>query len=170
MKIESCIIVLGSPNTDKGELYSIAKERCDLAMTFYKKYKMGKVILTGGFGDHFNRTKKPHTHYLKSYLLKTDLPEENILACVESSNTLEDASLTKPVIQKYDIKSIIVITSDYHENRARFIFEKEFKELDVSIDFSVSQTVPENCELDLDALKKHEEKALKILMLEENKR
>ena len=49
-EIEGLILVLGSPNSDKGELFSIAKERCNLALTELAKRPGWKLLLTGGFG------------------------------------------------------------------------------------------------------------------------
>jgi uncharacterized SAM-binding protein YcdF (DUF218 family) len=169
MKKKCLIIVLGSPNKENGELYSVAKERCELALQIYRKNSACKIILTGGYGDHFNRSKKPHACYLKSYLLKAGIIREDIIACVESTNTREDASLTKSIVEKNKIEKIIIITSDFHEKRARFIFEKEYAELGVPIEFAVSHTISKNCELDLEALIQHEQRALDNLTLEENK-
>jgi len=166
MKDKCLIIVLGSPNKENGELYSIAKERCELALQIYRRNSACKIILTGGFGDHFNRSNKPHAYYLKSYLLKAGVAGKDFVACVDSSNTREDASLTKEFVEKNEIEKIIVVTSDFHEKRARFIFEKEYADVNVCLEFSTSHTISENCELDLDTLIEHEQNALNVLKLE----
>jgi hypothetical protein len=63
-------------------------------------------------------------------------------------------------VLKYQVPEIVVITSDYHVDRARYIFEREFADTQVHIEFSASQTEEGVCELDLKALKKHEQEAL----------
>jgi hypothetical protein len=55
------IIVLGSPNDDKGNLFSVAVERCEAALRLLADRPGWKVLLTGGFGAHFNTTGTPVT-------------------------------------------------------------------------------------------------------------
>jgi len=154
------IVVLGSPNSEDGELYSIAKERCELALVEYAKRSDWKILLTGGYGAHFNTTDQPHAAYLRHYLVKRGFPSQAIVEFAESTNTLQDASLSKPIVLKYQVSEIVVITSDYHVDRARYIFEREFADTQVHIEFSVSRTEEEVCKFDLKAQKKHEQEAL----------
>ncbi len=154
------IVILGSPNTEQGELYSIARERCELALVEYARHPGYKLLLTGGYGYHFNTTNSPHAVYLRHYLTSRGIPEDQIVEFAESSNTLEDASLSKSIVLKYEVNGILIITSDYHLKRAQYLFEKEFADTEVVIRFSVSQTDETHCPLDLEALKRHEREAL----------
>ena len=158
--IQGLIIVLGSPNSDQGELYSIAKERCEAALTEYTQHPSYKILLTGGYGSHFNTSDQPHAVYLKKYLTSRGIPEDRFIEFAESANTFEDASLSKAIVLKYGVDNILVITSDFHRDRAKYIFEKEFAGTGVIIRFSVSQTDETTCQLDLKALKDHEQRAL----------
>lgn len=154
------ILVLGSPNSPDGELYSVAKERCELALVEYAKHPDWKILLTGGYGAHFNTTDQPHAAYLKRYLVRRGVPDQAFVAFAESANTLQDASLAKPIVLKYQAAEIVVVTSDYHLDRARYIFEREFAGTGIHIKFAVSQTQAETCGFDLEAQKKHEREAL----------
>ena len=158
--IKGIITVLGSPNDKSGKLYSIAIERCNEAVKLYKSNPGWKIVLTGGYGGHFNTTERPHAFYLKQYLVEHGIPENDILEFVESSNTLEDASLLKPIIIRYAIAFVVVITSDFHVERARYIFEREFSNNEVRPFFVATETDESKCKLDLNALKQHERKAL----------
>ena len=154
------IVVLGSPNFEDGELYSIAKERCEQALAEYAKRPDWKLLLTGGYGEHFNTTDEPHAAYVEAYLVKRGVPSQAIVEFAESSNTLQDASFSKPIVLKYGVPEIVVVTSDYHLDRARTIFERAFADTEVRIVFSISQTDEEACGFDLEAQKKHEQEAL----------
>ena len=154
------IVVLGSPNSETGQLSSIAKERCELALAEYTKRPGWKLLLTGGYGAHFNTTDQPHAAYVQRYLVSRGIPAQDILEFVESANTLQDASFSKPIVQKYGVSEVVVVTSDYHIDRARYIFEQEFADTSVRINFLASQTDEATCEFDLDAQKKHEQQAL----------
>jgi uncharacterized SAM-binding protein YcdF (DUF218 family) len=154
------IVVLGSPNSEGGELYSSAKERCELALLEYAKRSAWKLLLTGGYGAHFNTTDQPHAAYLRRYLVKRGLPGQAIVEFAESANTLQDASFAKPIVLKYKVPEIVVVTSDYHIDRARYVFVREFADTGIRLEFSVCQTDEEACEFDLEAQKKHEQAAL----------
>jgi vancomycin permeability regulator SanA len=157
------IVVLGSPNSEEGKLYSIAKARCRMALDEYARRDDWKILLTGGYGAHFNTTDQPHAAYLKDYLTTRGIPEDDIVEFAESTNTIEDASFSKPIVQRYGVTAILVITSDYHEDRARYVFEKEFSDTGVKITFCVAQTDEAVCEFDLEAQKRHEREALERL-------
>jgi uncharacterized SAM-binding protein YcdF (DUF218 family) len=154
------IVILGSPNSEAGQLYSVAKERCELALAECAKRSDWKLLLTGGYGAHFNTTDQPHAAYLKHYLVKRGIPSQEIVEFAESTNTLQDASFSKPIVLKYGVSEIVVVTSDYHIDRARYVFEREFADTGVRIKFLVSHTDEATCEFDLETQKKHEQQAL----------
>ena len=160
LQVRGMIVVLGSPNSEAGQLSSIARERCELALAEYSKRPEWKFLLTGGYGVHFNTTDQPHAAYLKRHLVSRGIPAQDILEFVESTNTLQDASFSMPIVLKYGVPEIVVVTSDYHINRARYVFEREFADTGVRISFLASQTDEAACEFDLDAQKKHEQQAL----------
>ncbi len=123
------IIVLVSPNNSAGNLSSIAIERCQQALAEYARNPGAKILPTGGWGEHFNTTDKPHGHYIRQYLTVHGVPEADILECAESANTIQDAQLTKPIIERHGITDLIVVTSDFHVPRAEFLFHREFPNL-----------------------------------------
>ena len=132
------IIVLGSPNDSEGHLSTIAIERCQRALTEYAQNPDAKILPTGGWGEHFNTTNKPHGHYLRQYLTTHGVPEGDILECAESANTIQDAQLARPIVERHGITDLIVVTSDFHIPRAQFLFRREFP--NVRLTFSASKT------------------------------
>lgn len=161
--IPGIIIILGSPNSKEGELYYVARQRCEKGIQEHQNHPDWKIVLTGGFGEHFNTTRQAHNVYLQKYLLERGLAPEVILDSVLSANTLEDASLSKPIIVKHQVKDILVVTSDFHYDRARYIFETEYSDTDINIRFSLSYTDESICGFDLKSQKEHEKNSLKKL-------
>lgn len=157
------IIVLGSPNSPEGDLFSVAKARCEKSYSLWKDNPQWKILLTGGYGEHFNTTQYPHAKYLHDYLLERGVSTESFLDFAESLNTIEDASLSKPIVESQRAKNIVVVTSDYHLLRARYLFEREFSDLDLSICFTGVQTEESLCEFDLQSQIEHEKKSLRRL-------
>jgi uncharacterized SAM-binding protein YcdF (DUF218 family) len=155
--ISGVIIVLGSVNDAQGNLRSVGLERCERAWQFYCTHPDWKLLLTGGFGEHFNTTDRPHAVYLKRRL---GVPEEAFLPWAESHNTLEDTSLAKPILRAMGARRAAVVTSDYHLDRALFVFERKFAGAGIALAFIVSETDESRCQSDLAALKQHEREAL----------
>ena len=149
------IILLGAPNDDAGNLSSIALERCRQTLAEYRAVPGFAILPTGGFGDHFNRSPEPHAHLTRRWLRARGVPARDVLEPVLSRFTLEDAALSKPVVERHDVQHIKVVTSDFHLERAKLIFETVFS--DYQLTFSASRThLPR---LELDRLLRHEEGA-----------
>lgn len=161
--MDTLIVVLGSPNGDDGRLFGVAKERCAAAFGLWREAPERRLLLTGGFGEHFNRTETAHAEYLRRELMAMGVPENRFLNYALSLNTLEDASKAKPIVLESGAKRCVVVTSDYHLDRARFVFDREFLDTGVSLEFVATETNEALGEMDYDALKAHEKRALRWL-------
>jgi uncharacterized SAM-binding protein YcdF (DUF218 family) len=123
----TAIVVLGSPNSPEGELFLMAKKRLDKCFDKYLSHKYS-IILTGGFGLHFNASKHPHHHWAKQYLISKGVDNQDIITCLDSTNTVQDATMLLPILAQNPIEHLIVITSDYHLERVEFIFKSVLAE------------------------------------------
>jgi len=130
--VNGIIIILGSPNDDQGNLSETATGRLAQGLVEFRRRKEYKILCTGGFGEHFNTTDKPHAFYAVRHLISEGVPESDILEIVKSSNTVEDALLSKPIITKHGVRSLIVVSSDFHMKRVRHIFKQVFKKFDLT--------------------------------------
>jgi len=153
----SCaIVILGSPNDKHGNLLSIAISRAEAALAAYNKTNDFKLLCTGGFGEHFNLTNIPHGQYMQEYLTDNGIPSSAFIEIALSSFTLEDATLSKPILDKYSITRCILVTSDFHMERAKLVFnqimpDKDFEYLEAKTLLS---------EVELQKLIKHEKNAI----------
>jgi len=155
----TAIVLLGAPNDEAGNLSSIAVERCDQALSEYQQHPTAKILPTGGRGDHFNTTDHPHGFYTRQHLVKQGVPEEVFLEYAESTNTIEDPLCAKPILERHQIEALIIVTSDFHVPRARFLFEQVFP--GVEMRFSAAKTHLDAAELE--QRQAHEKNALKRL-------
>ena len=154
------MIILGHTNDSEGRLSSIAKERLNLSFT--KLEKGYKILVTGGFGNHLNTTKKMHASYSKDYLLKKGLAKSRFLKIARSQNTVEDAFFSHVIVGKYKIKDVIIVTSDFHMARVKFIFGRIFKDYNLTFISSKTKISLEKMKI----LKTHERKTLRKLKKE----
>ena len=125
MADEPIIVVLGAPNHDDGRLGPAAEGRAQAALRAYADRPGARLLLTGGFGAHFNRTSRAHAAYLADHLVAAGVPSAAILGEVHSGNTVEDAAMCAARLSGSGLQ-LVVVTSDFHAARARLLFEREF--------------------------------------------
>jgi uncharacterized SAM-binding protein YcdF (DUF218 family) len=159
LRISGIIVVLGAPNDESGRLSTIALERCSQAHAEYSMNPEYAILPTGGWGTHFNTTDKAHGYYVTQELIERGIPESAFLPVIESSNTIEDAKLSRAVIEALPAAELIVVTSDFHEARARYLFTREYPGRQLRMSTSTTELPPD----ELASLQEHEQKALKIL-------
>lgn len=136
--MSSAIVILGSPNDKDGNLLPIAISRAKIALEEYKKAGQCKLLCTGGFGEHFNLTHIPHGQYLQEYLILKGIPPSSFIEIAFSSFTLEDATLAKPILEQHAISRCILVTSDFHMERAKLVFNHVLPDLD--FEYSEAET------------------------------
>jgi uncharacterized SAM-binding protein YcdF (DUF218 family) len=151
------IVILGSPNDKHGNLLPIAISRADAALAEYNKTSDCKLLCTGGFGDHFNLTNIPHGKYIQEYLIDKGVPSSSFTEIALSSFTLEDATLSKPILEQHFITSCTLVTSDFHMERAKLVF----KQVMPSIYFDYVEAKTSADEVEFQKLVKHEKNAIK---------
>lgn len=131
------IILLGNENDggnqEKEELSLTAKQRCDGAIKIYQEDATAEILPTGSFGRHFNNSLKAHGKLMEEYLIKHDVVRDRILQYTESSNTVEDALCARKCVVDAKASSVVVVTSNFHLERTRYIFGRIFP--DFQIDF-----------------------------------
>lgn len=130
-ELDTVIVVLGSPNDEDGNLSDIAKSRCTKAFESYQTLKTEgscAVLTTGGFGEHFNRTNKPHAEYTKQYMIELGVPKSVFLESALSRHSVEDAVFSWAILKHYTVDTYYIITSSYHVPRAEYIFRYVYDE------------------------------------------
>ncbi len=151
------LVVLGSPNSPSGELSDISKSRLDCCRKMFTKGLL--ILCTGGWGPHFNTSDKPHAFYGKEYLMGNGLSEEDFLEIALSGNTVDDAVKLKAIFSNPKNVNLIVITSDYHIERVKLIFNEILDKYEMSF-----VGVESNMEAEkLRQLIEHENNAIKAI-------
>ncbi len=115
-------VILGSPNSPEGELSDISKSRLDYCVNHHGKETL--ILCSGGWGEHFNTSTWSHADLAKQYLKERGLLEKNFLDFALSKNTVDDAVKIKPIVSKLENAVLTIITSDYHLDRVKLIFNE----------------------------------------------
>lgn len=91
-----------------------------------------KLLLTGGYGPHFNPTDRPHAHYARDWLCQRGFAPADFVDCALSGNTIEDALQAIPVVERIAVAELEIVTSDFHLPRAELVFRAAFPTLRLS--------------------------------------
>jgi uncharacterized SAM-binding protein YcdF (DUF218 family) len=153
--MKNVIILLGSPNSSKGWLSKIAIGRAKKCLEIFNP-DTDIILCTGGFGVHFNTSDKPHTAYLKRYLMRQGIAENAFLPFANSSNTVQDATKSKEILIEFGATKAMIITTEYHLKRVQLIFDEILSDIEKTY-----VGVPNNMTLkSLQKFEQHEEKAV----------
>ena len=118
-------VVLGYALNPDGSINQEAMGRCDVAYESAIKYPNSFIFLTGG-GTAKENKDVTEGGQMKEYLVKVKgLDEKRIILETKAMDTIENAKNTIEKLTEYNIKSITVITSDYHIRRANLLFKGE---------------------------------------------
>ncbi|WP_461455150.1 YdcF family protein [Parasphingorhabdus sp.] len=124
LKNSRYVFILGAPNDDLGALSDVSLSRVKSAVSIFQNDRDVRIIVTGGYGDHFNRTHRPHRHYVSDELAKYGVQTETLgYDSFLSSNTVEDAVQIREFVVDQGLWNFEVITSTFHIERCMLVFK-----------------------------------------------
>ncbi|HEY3291903.1 MAG TPA: YdcF family protein [Anaerolineae bacterium] len=105
-------------------LTSTGRERLAAGAALYQSQPGSYLAVTGCAPGH------PRTVEVLAWLSELALTPDEL---VDSHNTAEDAFLTEALVQRYCPARLVVVTSDYHVERARLIFNQVFADIEIEV-------------------------------------
>lgn len=119
------IIVLGSALDKHGYLTELGRRRVEKAIELYKKSPC-KIIMSGHSSIDIIDAKKTEASAMEDYAIMHGVDKNDIIKEECSRDTIGNAFFSKEIIDIKKWKDIIVVTSDFHIARAKYIFNKIF--------------------------------------------
>jgi uncharacterized SAM-binding protein YcdF (DUF218 family) len=124
------IVILGGGITDRGDLPSQVEKRLNKAIKVSKERGIDRFLVSGRYSFLFDEKEAPSTteaKLMKEYLVRKGIDKENIFLEEKSMDTISNAYYTKT---EYFLpegeKEAVVISSNYHIPRVKYIFKKVF--------------------------------------------
>lgn len=121
------IIVLAGGIQDDGSLPSSVKRRINRAKELFDKKLAPYIIMSGRWSAYREKHKQPpetEAEAMRKYAQEIGLPAGVLLKEEKSNNTISNVQHTlEDFLIPNNWKKIIVVTSDFHINRTRFIFD-----------------------------------------------
>lgn len=134
------VVLAGGINEENKDVYPWIKERLDLAINIYKKKQL-KIICCGGGTYHkppiLNDEKFviSESQACSSYLIKNGVKPEDIYKEWASYDTIANGYFAfTNFIMQLNIKKFILITSKFHIERSKLIFDYFNKIFDTGCD------------------------------------
>lgn len=122
---DHAFVVLGYALNSDGSLRKEAKGRCDVAFETAMRYPNSVIYVTGGASASKNKTATEGGQ-MKDYLVNVKgLDESRIITETKAKNTIQNAKYTIEKLIENNVKTITVITSDYHIRRGSILFKGE---------------------------------------------
>ena len=117
-----CIIILANEMDRHGNLNAESTSRVQLAVDCYKKEPSATLITCGW--DYRADSDLCIGDVMKAYAEELGVPSDKIIAELNSRDTVGDAFFTKlNLLSNHPWKDLLVVTSDYHVDRAHTIFK-----------------------------------------------
>ncbi len=104
-----------------------AGNRLITTLELYRADNISKILISGGNGNLYSDDAQNEAHLVKSFLMRMGVEEEDILMDDRSQNTNENAVYSKQVLEKEysNLPKCLLITSAYHQRRARWCMSKQ---------------------------------------------
>lgn len=105
------------------------EERVRLTCKLYQEGRAPKVLVTGDGG------------LIISGLRSGGIPETALIHETEATSTIENARYAKPLLHQLNARSVILVTTWFHAQRAQRIFQREMPGITFSVAFE-PRTLP----------------------------
>ena len=119
------VVVLAHLMSKSCELGNESVARADMAIKLFSSDQYDKLVTLGW--DYRADCDVPIADVMRDYILKnSDIDNSLIMAVRESRDTVGDAFYCLDYFRSSKLKKIVVVTSDYHVERTKFIFNRVF--------------------------------------------
>lgn len=105
-------------------------DRIDWGTKLYLEGWAPRLVLVGAALD---KSGPSNAEAMRKIALRAGVPDTAIFLEEESTNTLENATLGKKILDSFGAKSIILVTSPYHQRRAYETFKKVYEKEAINI-------------------------------------
>lgn len=122
VKVENLLILGSGLHGDQVSL--TLKQRLDKGVEYLEKNPGVRVIVSGGQGPGETITE---AEAMKKYLVSRKIDEDRIIMEDQSTSTMENLVYTREILDKIETTEknrIMIITSDFHLFRARFLAKR----------------------------------------------
>jgi uncharacterized SAM-binding protein YcdF (DUF218 family) len=107
--------------------FNISSDRFIQTALLYKQGHIKKIMVSGGQNGIIKEDDFSEAAFIKNNLIALGVPSNDILVEELSRNTIENAQFSKQILKQNNLAkdTIVLITSAFHMQRAKLIFEEQ---------------------------------------------
>lgn len=122
-----CIVVLGFQLDPDGAMTEELIGRCTVALNCAKQYPNAYIAVTGG-GTAFRKPELTEADQMAAWLVENGVEENRIIVENRSQTTVQNAQFTSKILMEQypQVKSLAVVTSDYHVPLGYLLFSEQY--------------------------------------------
>lgn len=129
--MKDVIIILGGRINTDGTLPDLPRGRVDEGVRRYKNNEASKILMTGNYGFWLDWSReipmRSEAGAMKEYAESLGVSGHDVLVEAVSKDTLGNAYFTKiNILEPNKYRNVIVVTSDFHIDRTKYIFDLVF--------------------------------------------
>jgi len=137
------VVVLGKVLQPDGNASPTLQNRMVTASDVYlrereKNSKTYMIVSGGKVQQNENYSLPSEAEVMRTMAILNFVPKSSVVMETNSKNTIENAINTRDVLEDLGVTKVIIITSDYHMQRARRVFEIILSERGKVKDYQIS--------------------------------
>lgn len=160
------VIVLGFDVRPDGTLPEEGASRVRTGIELFNEVKAKQLVMSGNVAHiHSYVPHKTEAQAMADYAVLQGFPSAKVLIENKSKSTYENAIYTKEIIEANGWESIAVVTSQFHAQRAEYLFREVYGD-----NYHIGFTIARNCLSDAERSEINKLEAIKwAATLEHNK-
>lgn len=133
-----CLLVVDEPPEKVDVIVVLAGDRGNRTQKGVELFRQGyapQIIMSGAIV--YDQTTI--AELMKRHALRLGVPEQSVILEPYADSTYENAVYTKKIMHQHDFGSAIIVSSDYHMRRVKYLFTREFRGTGVRLVFCPAQ-------------------------------
>ena len=119
----SVVIILGN-RLHRARIHNELKGRMDVGINVFRDKDAKYLIVSGGKTNP--SVNLSEAEVMRNYAIMRGIPPEEIILEQNSMDTIGNAYFTRKIVDKIGCADIYVVSSCYHVERVKFIFEMSY--------------------------------------------
>lgn len=101
-----------------------------------ERIEAGVKLWEEGYAENVILSRANTGTFTVQEAINEGIPKEHVIAEEQAHSTYTNATYTKQLLKHLGSKSAIIVTSDYHTRRTKFVFEKVFRKSGISLSYA----------------------------------
>lgn len=97
------------------------------------RLEKGIELFAEGYGEHIMLSNS--VDFDEDTLHKNDIPKERVIQEPKADSTFTNAIYTKEIMLDRELTSALIVTSEFHTSRTKYIFNKVFEDTEIRLNF-----------------------------------